>query len=254
MPYPYPKRRVDDDMKKDSSWLDFCLSQRLRRSKTHNRCRRRRWRRCDINNFNLLFMLMITLEPRSTIDLAASPAFLPSHPHDEVQVKVLEEDFVEETRLFAGVRVVLLADSLHVKAADPPEACNGAAGAVLALVAVDHDGVVGAVHDQAQSSLHFAGVDAHFALVCANVDSKVLDASLVHERLVLRRDGLGDQGKDALDLEILDELVVFGLRVAAAVDASRDHSTVVQRRDAHVQAVRHNGSDGTRCDSASFGG
>lgn len=92
-------------------------------------------------------MLMVAFEPRSAVNLASSPAFLPSHPHDKVEIEVLEEDFVEEPRLFAGVRVIFLADGFHVEATDAPEACNGAAGSVLSFVAVDHDGVVGAVHD-----------------------------------------------------------------------------------------------------------
>lgn len=184
-------------------------------------------------------MLVVALEPRPALDFAAGPAFLPSHPHDEVEVEVLEEDFVEETRLFAGVCVVFLTDGFHVEAADAPEACNGAAGSVLALVAVDHNGMIGAVHHQAQSSLHFAGVDAHCALICADVDSEVLNPRFVHERLVLRSDRLRDQSKNALDFEILNELVVFGLRIAAAIDAARNHSPIVQGWDAHVQAIRH---------------
>ena len=189
-------------------------------------------------------MLMVALEPRTTLNFATNPAFLPSHPHDKVEVEVLEEHLIKETRLLAGVCVVFLANGLHVEAADPPEARNGTTCAVLAFVAVDHNGVVGAVHDQAQGSLHFTGVDAHFALVRANVDSEVLDIGRVHETLVLRGNGLRYQCEDALNSEVLDELMIFRLGIAAAVDASRDDSTVVQGWDAHVQAIRHNGSDG----------
>ena len=138
-------------------------------------------------------MRVCAFKARPAVDLAASPALLSSHPHDEVEVEVLKEDFVEETRLFTGVRVILLADGVHVEAADASKACDGAAGAVLALVAVDHDGVVGAVHDQAQGSLHLARLNAHFAFVGADVDPEVLDASRVHKALVLIGDLLGYQ-------------------------------------------------------------
>lgn len=197
-------------------------------------------------------MLVIALKSRSALDCAASPAFLPSHPHDEVEVEILEEDFVEETRLLASVCVVLFTDSFHVEATYAPKACNGAAGSVFAFVAVNHDWVVRAVHEQAQSSLHFAGVDAHCALVRANVHTEVLNAGFVHERLVLRSDGLRDQSKDALDFEILDEFVIFGLGIAATVDTARHHGAIIQGWNAHVQAIRHNGSNGRRCDSAGF--
>lgn len=149
--------------------------------------------------------------------------------------------------------MVLLADCIHIETADPSEASNGAARTVLALVAMDHNRMVGAVHDQTKSTLHFAGVNADLAFVCADVDLEVLDSGVVHEGLVLRRNGLGHQCKDTLDFEVLDELVVGRVRVAATVDASRDDGAIVCGGDAHREAIGYYGPDRRRSESASFG-
>lgn len=156
---------------------------------------------------------------------------MPSVPHDEIEVEVLEENLVKETRLCASVRVVLLADRIHVDAKDSAEASNCATSAVLAFVAMHEDRVVGAVHDEAQSSLHFARVYTHFALVGTNVDMEVLDTSFLHEVLICWRERLRYECEDRLDFDVLQEIVILLLGIAAPVDASGQHSAVVGGRD-----------------------
>lgn len=189
-------------------------------------------------------MLVDTSYVDALVDLLGSPVLLLSHPHDEVEVEVLEEDFVEEACLLAGVRVVLLTNRFHVEATNASKACDGAAGPVLSLVAVYHDGVIGAINDETQSALHLAGVDTYFTLVGADMHAKVLNTGFVHEAFVLIGNGFRYQGQDALDFEVLDELVISGFGVAAAIDASGYDGTVVQGWDAHVEALGYHGSDG----------
>ena len=55
---------------------------------------------------------MIAPQAGPALDLVTSPVLLPSHPHDEVEIEILEENLIEETRLLAGVGVILLANSL----------------------------------------------------------------------------------------------------------------------------------------------
>ena len=102
---------------------------------------------------------------------------------------------------------------------------------MLALITVDKDGVVRAIHDETQRSCHFARLDANLTLVCSDMSMKVLYASVFHKRLELGRKGLRDEGQDGLDADIFDEAIVLLFRVTAAVDAPRENSTVVGRRN-----------------------
>jgi len=65
---------------------------------------------------------------------------------------------------------------------------------------------------------------------------EVLYTSILHETLVLGRDGLRDEGQDCLDADVFDEAVVLLLWIAAAIDATRKNSPVVGGRDERLQA------------------
>lgn len=164
-----------------------------------------------------------------------------------------DEGLVEGAVL--GLRVALvLADARLVRpAGDLAEAGGHAAGAVLALVAVDQDRVVAPVQNKLEDldQRRGRGVPVRF-LVGQHVDVVVRDAVRSHEGGVGRRDVLGDEGDDGLEAERLQLVEMGRLRVAAAVDARADRvevrgqaGTVGRWRLGYV--VFHGNGHGSRC-------
>jgi hypothetical protein len=68
--------------------------------------------------------------------------------------------------------------------------------AYLALVAMNQHGVVRPVKDDLHGPRHLTRSDTNLALVGRNVHLKVLDAILSHERAVIGRDCLRNEGTD----------------------------------------------------------
>lgn len=56
---------------------------------------------------------------------------------------------------------------------------------------------------------------------------EVLYASIFHEGLELRREGLRHESQDCLDTNVLDEAVILLLWVSTAVDAPGQNCTVI---------------------------
>ena len=162
-------------------------------------------------------------------------------PHDCVEIKLLEKDLIPEASLGVRVDVVLLTNSVNVSPLEPTQRGNKAPGAMLPFVAVDEDGVVGAVENNVESTVDVAALNSNSALVGIDVHLEVLDAGPFHEVAVLGRDVLGDEGDDGFEFQAFQEVKVLLLRVAAPVDGAWNYGTIIVRWKQGTQASRGNG-------------
>ena len=147
--------------------------------------------------------------------------------------------------LGGGVGAVLVEDLLHVPARDLANDADDAAGAVLAVVTVEEEGVVLAIEDHGQDGLHDVWRDG-FLFGALHVDEDVadpiagderpeivVDVIFLHQRsvgIILAVDQADSkQGGDVhkrLELQSLQEGKVGRLGIAAAIDARENEAEV----------------------------
>lgn len=126
-----------------------------------------------------------------------------------------------------GVASIFVDDTLGTPAGKLSDDANDASGAVLAVVAVDQEGVVLAVEDDAENGLHGLWWDG-LLFGSLHVDDDLSDSIGCDKSLQIMVEFiLLDQSDQGLELEALDVLVIVRLGITASVDARNDDAKVV---------------------------
>lgn len=120
---------------------------------------------------------------------------------------------------------------------------------MLALVAVDKHGMVGAIEDGTQCGGHVACVDGdEGGFVGFDADLEMSDGLISHKVLVSFRILLWDECEDGFEAEEAQEGKVAGVRKGGAVDTRHDFCKVFWDRDV-TDAMADYGVGGWLCEN-----
>lgn len=127
-----------------------------------------------------------------------------------------------------GETGVLIQNHLGVPSIVSAEDANNAAGAVLALVAVDEHGVILRIRDEADDGSHHGKGNVGL-LGTSHAKDDVLDTIVVQKCTVAVWNLLVHKGDDGLELQTLQVGQIMQLRVAAAIHSRNDECEVLRR-------------------------
>lgn len=109
---------------------------------------------------------------------------------------------------------------------------------VLALVAVNQQGVVGTIQNDTQSLHHHLGLHLDHVFVGRHDDDDLADSSGPEKLNIWFRIGFGDESEDGLQFEASHETKVLWKRKAAPEDAAVHDSPEVGRRKVRGETIR----------------
>lgn len=132
--------------------------------------------------------------------------------------------------------MVLVANAINVESLKTAKSSNETSGAMLSLVAMDENRMVGAIKKDVEGTVDIAALDPNLALVGVDVYLEMLDAGLFRKGLIFGRNLLGDKGNNGLQLQALQEFKVLLLWIAASIHGTGYDSAVVARREQATEA------------------